>query len=251
VANDAKQRAVKSQIRLHTRRYESLRRKFELYYDRPGDSLGLDVGCDACGAPGRRGDRVVLGGPRDLPVVALGIGEVRIAALEELRVRWFLRHGGTGLASVLDEGVDVLRPVYGDDDRAADAAVPGLRRGACVGAKLVDAEQRQEGAAQLEDGEAIAVERVWPAQPAVEITLMREVPHAKGDDVRQGQLLIHADDVTHHSVPEIVVNRDGPEDRRVAFVDNYGGKIELSTQQLRNLITLLVSDEFWMITGLS
>jgi hypothetical protein len=58
------------------------------------------------------------------------------------------------------------------------------------------------------------------------------------------------DDVTHHSVPEIVINRDGPEDRRVAFVDDYGGKIELSTQQLRNLITLLVSDEFWMITGL-
>ena len=52
------------------------------------------------------------------------------------------------------------------------------------------------------------------------------------------------DDVTHHSVPEIVINRDGLEDRRVAFVDDYGGKIELSTQQLRNLITLLVPDEF-------
>ena len=52
------------------------------------------------------------------------------------------------------------------------------------------------------------------------------------------------------SVPEIVINRDGPEDRRVAFVDDYGGKIELSTQQLRNLITLLVSDQFWTITGL-
>ena len=59
-----------------------------------------------------------------------------------------------------------------------------------------------------------------------------------------------AADVTHHSVPEIVINRDGPADRRVAFVDDYGGKIELSTQQLRNLITLLVSDQFWTITGL-
>ena len=39
-------------------------------------------------------------------------------------------------------------------------------------------------------------------------------------------------------------------DRRVAFIDDYGGKIELSTQQLRNLITLLVSDQFWTITGL-
>jgi hypothetical protein len=58
------------------------------------------------------------------------------------------------------------------------------------------------------------------------------------------------DNVTHDSVPEIVVNRDGPEDRRVAFVDDYGGKIELSTQQLRNLITPLVSDKFWTITGL-
>ena len=35
-----------------------------------------------------------------------------------------------------------------------------------------------------------------------------------------------------------------------ATADDYGGKIELSTQQLRNLITLLVSDEFWTITGL-
>jgi hypothetical protein len=47
-----------------------------------------------------------------------------------------------------------------------------------------------------------------------------------------------------------VINRDGSEDRRVTFIDDYGGKIELSTQQLRNLITLLVSDEFWTITGL-
>ena len=59
-----------------------------------------------------------------------------------------------------------------------------------------------------------------------------------------------ADDGARHSVPEIVINRAGPEDRRVAFIDDYGGKIELSTQQLRNLITLLVSDEFWTITGL-
>jgi len=59
-----------------------------------------------------------------------------------------------------------------------------------------------------------------------------------------------AADVAHHSVPEIVINRDGPEDRRVAFVDDYGGKIELSTQQLRNLITLLVSYQFWTITRL-
>ena len=47
-----------------------------------------------------------------------------------------------------------------------------------------------------------------------------------------------------------MINRDGPADRRVAFIDDYGGKIELSTQQLRNLIMLLVSDEFWAITGL-
>jgi hypothetical protein len=59
-----------------------------------------------------------------------------------------------------------------------------------------------------------------------------------------------ADDVTRRCVPEIVINRDGPEDRRVAFIDDYGGRIELSTQQLRNLITLFVSDEFRAITGL-
>jgi len=41
-----------------------------------------------------------------------------------------------------------------------------------------------------------------------------------------------------------------PEERRVGFVDDFGGKIELSTQQLRNLIALLVSEDFWLITGL-
>jgi len=54
----------------------------------------------------------------------------------------------------------------------------------------------------------------------------------------------------YHSVPEVVINRNGPEERRVGFVDDFGGKIELRTQQLRNLITLLVSEEFWLITGL-
>lgn len=59
-----------------------------------------------------------------------------------------------------------------------------------------------------------------------------------------------AKDIEHHSVPEIVINRDGPEDQRVAFVNDYGGAIELSTQQLGNPFTLLVSNEFWRITGL-
>src|SRR5690349_14362154 len=77
--------------------------------DRPGGSFGLVAGRDAGGAPGRRGNRVVPRGPRDLPVVAFGVGEVRIAALEEVRVRWFLRHGGAGLTGTPDEGVDVLR----------------------------------------------------------------------------------------------------------------------------------------------
>jgi hypothetical protein len=54
----------------------------------------------------------------------------------------------------------------------------------------------------------------------------------------------------HRSVPEVVINRDGPEDKRIAFIDDDGGKVELGTQQLRNLITLLVSDEFWTTTGL-
>src|SRR5215469_319683 len=157
----------------------------------PGCLAGLDVRRDASGAPGRCGNRVLAGRPRDLPVVALGIGEVGIAAFEELRARWLLRHGGTGLASAPDEGIDVLRPVDGDDDRAADAAMPGLRSGARVRAELVDAEQREQGAAQLKDGELVAVEGVWPAQPPVELTLTPKVTHAKSDDVRQWQLLVH------------------------------------------------------------
>jgi hypothetical protein len=36
--------------------------------------------------------------------------------------------------------------------------------------------------------------------------------------------------VTHHSVPEIVINSDRSEDRRIAFIDDYGGKIELRTR---------------------
>ena len=56
--------------------------------------------------------------------------------------------------------------------------------------------------------------------------------------------------IEYHSVPEIVINHDGPEERRIAFVYDFGGTMELSTQQLRNLITLLVSEDFWLITGL-
>jgi hypothetical protein len=64
---------------------------------------------------------------------------------------------------------------------------------------------------------------------------------------------VHSEDfwlvTEHHSVPEVVINHDGPEERRVGFVDDFGGKIELSTQQIRNLIALLVSEELWLITG--
>ena len=56
--------------------------------------------------------------------------------------------------------------------------------------------------------------------------------------------------IEYHSVPEIVINRDGPEERRIAFVDDFDGTMQLSTQQLRNLITLRVSEDFWLITGL-
>ena len=45
----------------------------------------------------------------------------------------------------------------------------------------------------------------------------------------------------YHSVPEVVINLDGPEECRVGFIDDFGGKIELSTHQFRNLIALLVS----------
>jgi hypothetical protein len=38
-----------------------------------------------------------------------------------------------------------------------------------------------------------------------------------------------ADDVTHHSVPEIVINRDGAEDRRVEFVDDHGRRLIKAT----------------------
>ena len=105
----------------------------------PGGSLGLDVSRDAGGAPGRCGNRVILGGPRDLPVVAFGIGEVRIAALEELRVRRFFRHGGTGRLGAPEEGVDVVASKYLKCERCwhyradvgASAEHPGLC-GRCI-----------------------------------------------------------------------------------------------------------------------
>jgi hypothetical protein len=37
--------------------------------------------------------------------------------------------------------------------------------------------------------------------------------------------------VEYHSVPEIVINWDGPEERRITFVDDFGGTMQLSTQQ--------------------
>jgi hypothetical protein len=59
------------------------------------------------------------------------------------------------------------------------------------------------------------------------------------------------DDVEHHAAPEIVINRDSPDDwRRVGLVDDYGQKIELSADQLRRLAEEVLSPTFGMITGL-
>ena len=76
------------------------------------------------------------------------------------------------------------------------------------------------------------------------------VPLNTTEGREEGVNLMAIGHVEYHSVPEIVINRDGPEERRIAFVDDFGGTMELSTQQLRNLITLLVSEDFWLITGL-
>jgi len=89
--NDARLGAVVSTGFLHCRIEPFFRSRRRNPMRGPSGSLGLDIGRDAIGAPGRRGNRVVPGGPRDLPVVAFGVGEIRIAALEELRVRRFLR----------------------------------------------------------------------------------------------------------------------------------------------------------------
>ena len=59
------------------------------------------------------------------------------------------------------------------------------------------------------------------------------------------------DDVEHHAAPEIVINRDSPDDwRRIGLVDDYGRKIELSVGQLRRLAGEVLSPTFTMITGL-
>jgi purine nucleoside phosphorylase len=59
------------------------------------------------------------------------------------------------------------------------------------------------------------------------------------------------DTVGHHSMPEIVIHRDTDDDwKRISLVDDYGGKISLSVEQLRSLATEVLSDTFRLITGL-
>ena len=59
------------------------------------------------------------------------------------------------------------------------------------------------------------------------------------------------DTVEHHSTPEIVIRRDTDDDwKRIGLIDDYGGKIELSVDQLRRLAAVVLSDDFSLITGL-
>jgi hypothetical protein len=59
------------------------------------------------------------------------------------------------------------------------------------------------------------------------------------------------DTVRHHDMPEIVIYRDTDDDwKRIGLVDDYGGKISLSVEQLRRLATEVLSDTFPLITDL-
>ena len=59
------------------------------------------------------------------------------------------------------------------------------------------------------------------------------------------------DTADHHSMPEFVIYRDTDDDwKRISLVDDYGGKITLSVQQLRNLAAEVLSERFARITGL-
>jgi hypothetical protein len=106
--------------------------------------------------------------------VAFWISEVRVPTLEELRGNRLLRHASTGRASPLDQLVDVLWTV-GGDDRAADAAASAFRHSVGVAPQVVSAEQREQRAAKLEHDELIAVEHQWPAKTAVEVAQARDV----------------------------------------------------------------------------
>src|SRR5215510_14713259 len=60
-----------------------------------------------------------------------------------------------------------------------------------------------------------------------------------------------SDTVRHHNMPEIVIYRDTDDDwKRIGLVDDYGGKISLSVEQLSSLATEVLSDTFARITGL-
>src|SRR6266480_7754901 len=105
---------------------------FLALYETPADSGAHGGGASGGlpgGAAGRRDDRVAVGCPGDFPVVAFGIGEVGIAALEELGIGGLFGQGGAGRSRPPGELVHLTRPVYGDDDRASDTRAdwPGLR----------------------------------------------------------------------------------------------------------------------------
>src|SRR5215467_14229541 len=62
------------------------------------------------------GDRVVVGRPRNFPVVALGVSEVGVTAVEELGGDRVLRDACAGRASPFGQLVHVFGPVDSDDD---------------------------------------------------------------------------------------------------------------------------------------
>ncbi len=59
------------------------------------------------------------------------------------------------------------------------------------------------------------------------------------------------DTVEHHGLPEIVIHRDTDDAwKQIGLVDDYGGKITLSAEQLRRLAAVVLSSEFALMTGL-
>jgi hypothetical protein len=54
----------------------------------------------------------------------------------------------------------------------------------------------------------------------------------------------------HHRTPQVVIHRDTDDDwKRITLIDDYGGRISLSVEQLRSLATAVLSDEFTLMTG--
>src|SRR4029453_11258077 len=120
--------------------------------------------------PGCRHDCVVLGfGPSDLEVVVLGVTQIGRAAGKEFGVNGLLGHSSTGPAHLICQSIDLVRSVDQYADGEADAFGGRCRFGVPITGELGNRKQRKHNAAKLEGRKPVLIDKLLPAEAAIEV----------------------------------------------------------------------------------